>query len=119
MNRKTFIDRYQILAEVAGLERDETSITKFVMDSEIEAKARAYADEHFPKIEVDSKKPEHWHVILTFAQRYDKKASIGTITATMIPYSLVFLVFWSLMLIIWLLIGLPIGPGVELLYTPM
>lgn len=67
-NRKTFIDRYQILAEVAGLERDETSITKFVMDSEIEAKARAYADEQFPKIEVEEKKPEHWHVILTFAQ---------------------------------------------------
>ncbi|MBQ4559855.1 MAG: AbgT family transporter [Tyzzerella sp.] len=51
----------------------------------------------------------YFAVILTFAQRYDKKASIGTITATMIPYSLVFLVGWTLMLIVWLSFGLPIG----------
>lgn len=51
----------------------------------------------------------YFAVILTFAQRYDKKASIGTITATMIPYSVVFLVGWTLMLIIWLTLGLPIG----------
>ena len=51
----------------------------------------------------------YFAVILTFAQRYDKKASIGTITATMIPYSLVFLIGWTLMLIVWLSLGLPIG----------
>lgn len=51
----------------------------------------------------------YFAVILTFAQRYDKKASIGTITATMIPYSLVFLIGWTLMLIVWLTLGLPIG----------
>ena len=51
----------------------------------------------------------YFAVILTFAQRYDKKASIGTITATMIPYSLVFLGGWTLMLIAWLMLGLPIG----------
>ena len=51
----------------------------------------------------------YFAVILTFAQRYDKKASIGTITATMIPYSLIFLVGWTLLLIVWLTLGLPIG----------
>lgn len=51
----------------------------------------------------------YFAVILTFAQRYDKKASIGTITATMIPYSIVFLIGWTLMLIVWLTLGLPIG----------
>ena len=51
----------------------------------------------------------YFAVILSFAQRYDKKASIGTITATMIPYSLVFLLGWTLMLIVWLMLGLPIG----------
>ena len=51
----------------------------------------------------------YFAVILTFAQRYDKKASIGTITATMLPYSIVFLVGWTLMLIVWLSLGLPIG----------
>lgn len=51
----------------------------------------------------------YFAVILSFAQRYDKKASIGTITATMLPYSIVFLVGWTLMLIVWLGLGLPIG----------
>lgn len=51
----------------------------------------------------------YFAVILTFAQRYDKKASIGTITATMIPYSIAFLIGWTLMLIVWLMLGIPIG----------
>lgn len=58
----------------------------------------------------------YFAVIIAFAQRYDKKASIGTITATMIPYSLAFLVGWILLLIVWLLLGLPIGPGVSVHY---
>ena len=59
----------------------------------------------------------YFAVIITFAQRYDKKAGIGTITSTMIPYSVMFLLFWTVMLVAWLLIGLPIGPGVGITYT--
>ncbi|MEE0885214.1 MAG: AbgT family transporter [Faecalimonas sp.] len=58
----------------------------------------------------------YFAVIIAFAQRYDKKASIGTITATMIPYTLVFLAGWILLLIVWLTLGLPIGPGVSVYY---
>ncbi len=58
----------------------------------------------------------YYAVIIIFAQRYDKKAGIGTITATMLPYSVAFLVCWSLMLIIWLTIGLPIGVNTPLFY---
>ena len=58
----------------------------------------------------------YFAVIITFAQRYDKKAGIGTITATMIPYSVLFLVFWTLLLVVWLLAGLPIGPGIGITY---
>ena len=58
----------------------------------------------------------YYAVIIMFAQRYDKKAGIGTITSTMIPYSLVFLVGWTLMLILWLSVGLPIGLGTSLFY---
>lgn len=60
----------------------------------------------------------YFAVILTYAQRYDKKASIGTITATMIPYSIIFLLGWTVMLILWILIGLPLGPGTGILYLP-
>ncbi len=60
----------------------------------------------------------YFSVIIIFAQKYDKKAGIGTITATMIPYSVTFLIFWTIMLVLWLLAGLPIGPGVGI-YYPM
>ena len=59
----------------------------------------------------------YFAVIITFAQRYDKKAGIGTITATMIPYSVVFLIGWTLMMVIWLFLGLPIGIDTGLFYT--
>jgi aminobenzoyl-glutamate transport protein len=29
----------------------------------------------------------------------------------MLPYSMTFLVGWSILLIIWMILGLPIGPG--------
>lgn len=58
----------------------------------------------------------YYSVIIVFAQKYDKKAGIGTITATMLPYSLTFLVGWTLMLILWLTLGLPIGVNTPLFY---
>ena len=58
----------------------------------------------------------YYAVIIIFAQKYDKKAGIGTITATMLPYSLCFLVAWTIMLIIWLTVGLPIGINTPLFY---
>ena len=58
----------------------------------------------------------YYAVIIMFAQRYDKKAGIGTITATMLPYSVCFLICWTIFMIIWLTIGLPIGIETSLLY---
>lgn len=49
-------------------------------------------------------------LVLMFAQRYDPRVGIGTMTATMLPYSIGFLVSWSLWLIVWVWIGLPVGP---------
>ena len=50
-------------------------------------------------------------LIITFAQKYDKKAGMGTLTATMMPYSIFFGLFWGLLVGLWMLLGLPIGPG--------
>lgn len=50
-------------------------------------------------------------IILTFMQEYDEDAGIGTLISLMLPYSLLFLIFWSLLAIVWYLIGLPLGPG--------
>jgi aminobenzoyl-glutamate transport protein len=56
-------------------------------------------------------------LIVAFVQRYDKQAGIGTVIATMLPYSVTFLVAWMGLVVIWLLLGLPMGPGAEL-YLP-
>jgi aminobenzoyl-glutamate transport protein len=56
-------------------------------------------------------------LIIAFFQKYDPKAGIGTIVASMIPYSISFLFFWILLLITWLLLGLPLGPGAEIYYS--
>lgn len=53
-------------------------------------------------------------MILIFAQRYDKKAGIGTIISTMLAYSMAFLLTWTILLIIWFLFSIPLGPGAGL-----
>ncbi len=55
-------------------------------------------------------------LIIAFFHKYDKKAGIGTIIATMLPYSVAFLISWSALLIVWILLGLPLGPGAGLYY---
>ena len=50
-------------------------------------------------------------LIVAFLQRYDSKAGIGTVIATMLPYSVAFLAIWTVLLVAWLLIGAPLGPG--------
>ncbi|MFD3003350.1 AbgT family transporter [Pontibacter toksunensis] len=59
----------------------------------------------------------YFALIVAFIQRYDKNAGIGTVISTMLPYSVVFFIGWVLLLIIWILAGLPIGPGAEM-YMP-
>ncbi len=56
----------------------------------------------------------YFAVIVVLARRYDPKAGIGTLIATMLPYSICFLAGWTLLMILWLSLGLPIGPGVGL-----
>ncbi len=55
-------------------------------------------------------------LVLMFVQRYLPKAGIGTIIAAMLPYSAVNLVGWTAMLVGWLLLGWPVGPGAPLFY---
>jgi aminobenzoyl-glutamate transport protein len=53
-------------------------------------------------------------LIVAFVQKYDKRAGLGTVIATMLPYSVSFLLAWGLLLALWLLAGLPLGPGAGL-----
>ncbi|NCE64979.1 AbgT family transporter [Pseudoflavonifractor sp. 524-17] len=53
---------------------------------------------------------------VAFFQKYDKKAGIGTVVSTMLPYSLCFLLGWIVLLIIWYITGIPLGPGSPMFY---
>ena len=53
---------------------------------------------------------------VAFFQKYDKKAGIGSVISTMLPYSLCFLVSWIVLFVVWFLLGLPLGPGAPLFY---
>ncbi len=55
-------------------------------------------------------------LIIVFIQKYDKNAGIGTVIATMMPYSIVFFIVWTIMLVVWLFFGWPLGPSASLVY---
>lgn len=53
----------------------------------------------------------YFALIVAFSQKYDEKYGIGTIIATMMPYTIFLLIFWIIMLCLWMALGLPLGPG--------
>ncbi|MGL5053259.1 MAG: AbgT family transporter [Cetobacterium sp.] len=59
----------------------------------------------------------YFAMIIVFMQKYDKKASLGTLISVMLPYSIVFLIGWSIFLAVWMISGLPIGPGASILLS--
>lgn len=50
-------------------------------------------------------------MIIGMASKYDKKAGMGTIISMMVPYSVAFLISWILMVILWVVFKIPLGPG--------
>jgi aminobenzoyl-glutamate transport protein len=50
-------------------------------------------------------------IILVFMQQYKPKAGIGSMISLMLPYSVAFLFAWIIMLMVWMGLGLPLGPG--------
>lgn len=53
----------------------------------------------------------YFALVVAFVAKYDKRSGIGTIIATMLPYSVLLLLSWSLLLCVWLVLDLPLGPG--------
>ena len=56
----------------------------------------------------------YFALIIAYFQKYDENANIGTIVSTMLPYSIVFLIGWTILVVVWILLGLPLGPGAPL-----
>jgi aminobenzoyl-glutamate transport protein len=53
----------------------------------------------------------YFPVIVTFAQRYQKSAGVGSVVALMLPVAVVVGIAWALLLVTWILLGIPLGPG--------
>ena len=52
----------------------------------------------------------YFALIVTFAQKYDKNSGIGSIISTMVPYTIMLSIAWITLLVVWMLLGLPLGP---------
>ena len=51
----------------------------------------------------------YFPLVVVYGQRYVKKTGIGTLVSLMLPYSMSFLVLWTIFLIAYWLLGIPLG----------
>ena len=59
----------------------------------------------------------YFPLVVVFFQRYVKGAGIGTVASTMLPYSIVFMVGWTALLLLFWALGLPLGIAAPYGYT--
>jgi aminobenzoyl-glutamate transport protein len=60
----------------------------------------------------------YFPLVVVYCQRYVKGTGIGTLTAMMLPYSLWFLSVWTVFLLVYYAIGLPLGFAASYTYPP-
>ena len=58
-------------------------------------------------------------VILVFMRRYVPSAGLGTIISLMVPYTVVFWLVWTVVLVVWMLLDIPLGPDGPVSIPPM
>ncbi|MCB1051226.1 MAG: AbgT family transporter [Acidobacteria bacterium] len=58
----------------------------------------------------------YFPLVVAFCQRYVKGTGIGTLTSIMLPYSVVFLIVWSLFLVLYWMLGIPLGFQASYIY---
>ncbi len=54
--------------------------------------------------------------VLSILKKYDEKAGMGTLVATMLPYTVFIMITWTIFMVVWYLLGLPLGPNTSLNY---
>jgi aminobenzoyl-glutamate transport protein len=60
----------------------------------------------------------YFGLILAVATKYQKNMGIGTLVATMLPYSMIFLLGWICLFYLWVFVfGLPVGPDSPIYYS--
>lgn len=56
-------------------------------------------------------------IILVFMQRFAPRSGMGTLISMMMPYTIVFAIVWTIMLLLWMALGLELGPNGPLTYS--
>jgi aminobenzoyl-glutamate transport protein len=51
----------------------------------------------------------YFPLVVVYCQRYIKATGIGTVTAMMLPYSVTFLTTWTIFLLLYWTVGIPLG----------
>ena len=51
----------------------------------------------------------YFPLVVVYCQRYIKSTGIGTVTAMMLPYSVTFIVLWTVYLLVYWALGIPLG----------
>ena len=54
----------------------------------------------------------YFAMAVAFMQKYKKDGGMGTLISLMLPYSICFLIGWTILMVVWFILGLPLGPGV-------
>ena len=57
-------------------------------------------------------------IVLVFMQKFVPRGGMGTLISTMLPYTIGFTIVWTVMLLVWVAVGLPLGPDGHLAYPP-
>jgi aminobenzoyl-glutamate transport protein len=59
----------------------------------------------------------YFPLVVVYAQRYVKQAGMGTMISLMLPYSLAFLLCWTILLLVYWALGLPLGIQAPYVYA--
>jgi len=58
----------------------------------------------------------YFPLVVVYCQRYVTTTGIGTLTAMMLPYSVTFIVLWTIFLVGYFMLGIPLGIGASYTY---
>jgi aminobenzoyl-glutamate transport protein len=61
----------------------------------------------------------YFPLVVVYAQRYVKGTGIGTLVSMMLPFSVAFLISWSIFLVAYWWLGIPLGIGASYVYPPI
>jgi aminobenzoyl-glutamate transport protein len=61
----------------------------------------------------------YFPLVVVFCQKYVKHTGVGTLVALMLPYSVAFLLLWTVFLLGYWWLGLPLGLGASYVYPPV